>query len=279
MSVFNDKASSGSEWLRTTPVMVEKASAEARLTHLLLLSLLLARRIPPTAICVIVVAAAVRCVVVVVGMVVVVAAVARCVASVASKLLSSASRHVLRRVLCVSPSSPSSSPSSSWLLFAVASVFASLSLLSSWSRCASHLAFAAQAMQSDLRCQWWGGGGTGWQLDRLGSAKSLMLMMSLLFVVLAPLHALPTATSPANAVAPTTTMVATAATAITTPQQGDINCHNTWAIVDSKAQWQCQWQRQRQQQDRRWRPTMVTDDDNDNDDDGYDYDYDYVTRQ
>ncbi|KAH9175058.1 hypothetical protein EDB89DRAFT_1904242 [Lactarius sanguifluus] len=39
------------------------------------------------------------------------------------------------------------------------------------------------AMQSDLRCQWWGGGGTGWQFDQLRSAKSLMI--SLLFIVLA----------------------------------------------------------------------------------------------
>ncbi|KAH9160932.1 hypothetical protein EDB89DRAFT_1914246 [Lactarius sanguifluus] len=77
------------------------------------------------------------------------------------------------------------SPSSWWwswwwsLLFGVASVFASPSPLLGWRRCASHLAFAAQA-RSDLRCQWWGSGGVGWRLDRLiGEVLMLSLMLSL----------------------------------------------------------------------------------------------------
>ncbi|KAH9083799.1 hypothetical protein EDB83DRAFT_2309712 [Lactarius deliciosus] len=80
----------------------------------------------------------------------------------------------------VSPLSPSSSWWSWWsLLFGVASVFASPSPLLGWRRCASHLAFAAQA-RSDLRCQWWGGGGIGWRLDRLiGEVLMLSLMLSL----------------------------------------------------------------------------------------------------
>ncbi|KAH9180284.1 hypothetical protein EDB89DRAFT_1900226 [Lactarius sanguifluus] len=92
----------------------------------------------------------VRCVIVVVGMVVVIAATARCVTSVASKLLSnsSASCHVLH--------------------FGVGT---------------SHLTFVAQAMQLDLQCQWWGSGSISWKLDRLGLVK--LLMMSSLFIVLA----------------------------------------------------------------------------------------------
>ncbi|KAH9172240.1 hypothetical protein EDB89DRAFT_1906353 [Lactarius sanguifluus] len=77
------------------------------------------------------------------------------------------------------------SPSSWWwswwwsLLFGVASVFASPSPLLGWRRCASHLAFAAQA-RSDLRCQWWGSGGVGWRLDRLiGEVLMSSLMSSL----------------------------------------------------------------------------------------------------
>ncbi|KAH9008499.1 hypothetical protein EDB83DRAFT_2323102 [Lactarius deliciosus] len=65
------------------------------------------------------------------------------------------------------------------LLFGVASVFASPSPLLGWRRCASHLTFAAQA-RSDLRCQWWGGGGVGWRLDQLiGEVLMSSLMSSL----------------------------------------------------------------------------------------------------
>ncbi|KAH9009974.1 hypothetical protein EDB83DRAFT_2322584 [Lactarius deliciosus] len=65
------------------------------------------------------------------------------------------------------------------LLFGVASVFASPLPLLGWRRCASHLAFAAQA-RSDLKCQWWGSGGVGWWLDRLIGEVLMSLLMSLL---------------------------------------------------------------------------------------------------